>query len=121
MYSVSNLSKINNSSDNIKQENYKAVYKFGCLNPLHYNLYCIKRIKFWRAPMHKSPLNPLLLCTIYKYLNAYGHAKTRVVLVYYPLQVLIIDWFKMFVNQTQVQADFKVHFAVRVTKLTTLK
>ena len=26
--------------------------------------------------------------------------------IYYPLQVFIIDWFLMFVNQTQVGADF---------------
>ena len=31
--------------------------------------------------------------------------RPRVVRVYYPLQVFIIDWFLMFVNQTQVRAD----------------
>ena len=31
---------------------------------------------------------------------------TRVVLVYYPLQVLIIHGFKIFVNKTQVQATY---------------
>ena len=30
-----------------------------------------------------------------------------------PLQVFIIDYLLMFVNQTQVGADFKVPFAVR--------
>ena len=31
--------------------------------------------------------------------------RTRVVRVYYPLQIFIIDWVLMFVNQTQVGAD----------------
>ena len=38
--------------------------------------------------------------------------RTRVVWVYYPLQVFIIDWLLMFVNQTQEGADLKVPFAV---------
>ena len=37
----------------------KAVYKFECFNPMYYNLYNSVRIKFWRVPMHKFPLNPL--------------------------------------------------------------
>ena len=41
----------------------------------------------------------------------YGHAMLCVVYVdskvYYPLQVLIIGWFIMLVNLTQVQADLK--------------
>ena len=35
-----------------------------------------------------------------------------VVWVYYPLQVFIIDWLLMFVNQTQEGTDLKVPFAV---------
>ena len=31
----------------------------------------------------------------------------RVVDFFYPLQVLIVDWFITFVNQAQVQADFR--------------
>ena len=33
--------------------------------------------------------------------------RTRVVRDYYPLQIVIIDWLLMFVNQTQVGADFR--------------
>ena len=33
--------------------------------------------------------------------------RTRIVPVYYPLQVFIIDWLLMFVNQTQVGADLR--------------
>ena len=36
----------------------------------------------------------------------------QIVWVYYPLQVFIIDWLLMFVNQTQEGADLKVPFAV---------
>ena len=38
--------------------------------------------------------------------------RTRVVWVYYPLQVFIVDWLLMFVNQTQEGAHLKVPFAV---------
>ena len=35
--------------------------------------------------------------------------------VYYPLQVMIIDWFIMFVNQTQVQAVLRCLSLYHVT------
>ena len=36
------------------------------------------------------------------------HDQTRVVRVYYPLQVPITDWLLMFANQTQVRAQFQI-------------
>ena len=63
MQSVSELSKSNNYSlDNIKHKNHKAANKFGCLDPLYYNLYGIRGLSFGLPQMHKSPLNPLSLC-----------------------------------------------------------
>ena len=40
---------------------------------------------------------------------------TRVVRVYYPFQVFIIDWLLIFVNQTQVGADLRYLLLQRVT------
>ena len=48
---------------------------------------------------------------------------TRVVRVYYPLRVFIIDWLLMFVNQTQVGADLRYlccnasHFIPNITQV----
>ena len=41
--------------------------------------------------------------------------RIRVVRVYYPLQVFIIDWFIMFVNQTQMGTDLRYLLLQRVT------
>ena len=41
--------------------------------------------------------------------------RPTVVRVYYPLQVFIIDWLLMFVNQTQVGADLRYLLLEHVT------
>ena len=48
-----------------------------------------------------------LLKTIWIAIPLFRDDRTRVVWVYYPLQVFIIDWLLMFVNQTQEGADLR--------------